>query len=393
MACTTWTMSRTARRSCLPEPTPQQFLSRFAVIVALIGGIYLFDITFANIDRAETKSNAASDFRLGRQSLQAGNIRQAVEKLRDASNLDRSVLAYPVVLSEAVLASGRADDAERLLEPVLARNATDGAANLARARILVKEERFAEAESYFHRAIYGLWSGDASTNRLDARFELIDLLARVGAKRELLSELLAVESDSAIGSAGRRRVGHLLNIAGSPDRAASIFREFLRSDPRDADAYAGLGESALQRGNFATARADFTAALNFLPGNSDIEARMAVADTALALDPLQRGLAGREQLHRATNIVRMTIASVRACAGGEIQPQAAAELGAAEAGLTSRPRVGVAAATIDVNLALAGDLWKLRRAKCPSDESIPEQALSLVHARLAQWRAEDRSGD
>lgn len=365
----------------MDNPNGRQFVFRFGVLLSILVLVYLFDATLAKVDRAETRAIAAGQYGAGTQAMRAGDFRSAVEHLREATNLDRSNPDYSIALSSAILETGRVDAAEALLQPVLERNATNGAANLAMARALVKEKRMDEAKSYYHRAIYGIWRGDAEQRRTKARFELIDFLARFGTKQEILAELFTVEAASTLDEVARRRVAHLLLAAGAPERAAVIFREMLRAAPQDADAYAGMGESALSRGNLLTARSDFSEARRLAPHDSSFVAREAVADSALALDPLQLRLGVAEQFRRARNVVKMTIASVRAC--GQLAPLTAQVLDSADRVVAAKPRTAALDSAAESDIALAAEVWKYRPARCAVTETH-ETALAAVQARLAQ---------
>ena len=118
------------------------------------------------------------------------------------------------------MAAGQTAGAETTLGAILEKDSTDGPANLAMARVQAREGRAEDAISYYHRAIYGHWSGAAEASRLQVRFELIDLLAKRGAKEELLAELLPVQEEAPEDVATRLRLGQLYLTAGSPARAA-----------------------------------------------------------------------------------------------------------------------------------------------------------------------------
>lgn len=76
-------------------------------------------------------------------------------------------------------------DAETLLGGVLNRDSTDGQANLQMAARSLEQEEWDDAKSYHHMAIYGHWSEDAAANRIEARSELIEILVKQDAKKEL----------------------------------------------------------------------------------------------------------------------------------------------------------------------------------------------------------------
>ena len=367
-------------------PTPaasiSEFIATFAVILATVVELVLFDTALARIDSRERKVSAAREFAAGEQLVAEGKKDQAIEHLRTASTLDGENTRYATALADAVLADGRPNDAELLLVPLLERNATDGAANLTMARVLFKQGKIEQAKAYYHRAIYGLWPRGAEDNRTAARFELIDLLASTDARQELLAELLPIQDDSTNSLAQRKRIAHLFVVAGSPSRAVTIFRDVLRHDAKDADAYIGLAEAALSLGDFATAKADLVAAQKLSPqDSSSIQARISVTDSVIALDPTQRGLSLAEQYRRSRNLVQLTLASVRKCLGTQA-PDVAAALGSAGASLVASAAAASQSQSIDQTLLLAEQLWALRRGRCAAERQ--EGALALVQNKITK---------
>jgi tetratricopeptide (TPR) repeat protein len=364
-----------------PTATVSEFIATFAVILAAIVGLLLFDTALARVDVAERKAYAGREFATGQQLIAQGKVEAAIEHLRTASTLDGENSTYGVALAQAILADGRPTEADQMLLPLLERNETDGATNLAMARVLAKEGKLDKAKSYYHRAIYGLWPGSADKSRTAARFELIDLLARANAKQELLSELLPIQDDTTNDLAQRKRIAHLFVVAGSPARAVVIFREILHRDSKDADAFVGLAEAALSLGDFATARTDLLAAQKLMPeDSSSLKGRIALTDSVISLDPTQSGLTLPEQVRRSRNLVQTTLASVRKCLGVQA-PQVAVALDSATLLLVSGAAAGQAQ-SVEQNLSLAEQLWGLRRSRCAPDGQ--EGALALIHGRIAQ---------
>ncbi|MFL5638810.1 MAG: tetratricopeptide repeat protein [Gemmatimonadaceae bacterium] len=373
-----------------PQPTPppiasaSEFIVTFALVLAAIALLLLFDTGLARVDSEATKVHATREYRIGENLFAQGKVPQAIDHFRTAASLDRENSAYTVALSEAILAEGRPAEAAPLLTPLLDRDATDGAANLAMARALAKEGRVDEAKAYYHRAIYGLWAADAERHRATARFELIDLLAKTDAKQELLAELLPLQDEAASDTALRKRIGHLFVQAGSPLRGSEIFRDVLRKNPRDADAYIGLAEAAFALGDFPAAHTDLVAAQKLMPEDSAvIQARIQVADSAMAIDPTQRGLGLEEQFRRSRNLVQMTITSAHKCLDAEA-PQVAAALDSVARILVAPSAAASRRQTIEENLSLAGALWRMRAGRCLVTGSSEAEALALVQNRIAQ---------
>jgi tetratricopeptide (TPR) repeat protein len=364
-----------------PTATVAEFIATFAVVLGAIVGLLLFDTALARVDATERKAYAVQEFGTGERFLAQGRVKEGIEHLRAASTLDGENSTYGVALAQAILADGRPAEAEQILLPLLERNETDGATTLAMGRVLSKEEKLDEAKSYYHRAIYGVWPVGADKNRIAARFELIDLLARTNAKQELLAELLPIQDDSTSDAAQRKKIAHLFVVAGSPARAVVTFRELLRRDPRDADSYVGLAEAALSLGDFATARTDLLAAQKLMPDDSaTLQPRMALTDSVIALDPTQSGLALPEQVRRSRNLVQLTLTSMRTCLGVQA-PQVAAALDSANLLLVGG-RAGGQAQSVEQNLSLAEQLWGLRRSRCAPEAR--DGALALVHNRVSK---------
>jgi Flp pilus assembly protein TadD len=365
----------------IPTATVSDFISTFAVILAAIVGLLLFDTALAKVDTTERKAFAAREFGTGQRLLAEEKVEKGIEHLRAATMLDGESSTYGVALAQAILADGRPKEAEQLLVPLLERNETDGATNLAMARVLAKEGRLEEAKSYYHRAIYGLWPGQPGRSRVAARFELIDVLARTNAKQELLAELLPIQDDSTNDTTQRKRIAHLFVVAGSPARAVVIFREILRRDPKDADAYVGLAEAALSLGDFATARADLIAAQKLMPeDSSSLQPRVALTDSVISLDPTQSGLSLPEQVRRSRNLLQMTLTSVRKCLGVQA-PQVAVALDSATLLLVSGRAAGQAQ-SVEQNLSLSEQLWGLQRSRCAPERE--DGAIALIHNRITK---------
>ena len=86
--------------------------------------------------------------------------------------MERENADYELALITAFIDTGRTTDAEPLMNEMLQREPNDGRANLIAARLKVKEGNAADAEAYYHRAIYGEWPDDPASHRIAARMEL-----------------------------------------------------------------------------------------------------------------------------------------------------------------------------------------------------------------------------
>lgn len=367
-----------------PTATPWEFVTAFLGVLAALGGLFLLDVALARIDRKESVSHAVSLYDEGKTLLAHGDAHTATERFASAFAMDRSNRDYELALAEGLLADGRVDEAEATLTTLLARAETDGAVNIAMARVLVREGRVEEAKSFYHRAIYGRWRDDATTHREQSRFELIDLLARRHDERELLAELLPMQDVAPESLALRRRIGHLFVAAGSPSRGIQIFRDLLRRNGSDADAYAGLGEAALVLGNFHTARADLSEAHRLAPAMPRVADLLAITDTIVALNPEERGVSAHERFERSRAVLARTLAVLERCDGLPASPIDTTRTGNARQLLARSVRRSMEESSRDAILNEASALWSGRPPGCEADSTVAGQALARIQARLAQ---------
>lgn len=375
----------TTLRSASDTPTAsaQSFLVTCVVILVAIAALFTFDTFLARLDRAEGKAQATHLFLEGEALVRANRNREAIDRFRSALFISRGERAYELALARALRATGKPADAERVLAEMLQRDATDAETNLEMARVLVQEERTAEASSFYHRAIYGQWKGGAAGRLTQVRFELIDLLAKRGSTKELLAELLPIQAEGTTNLAVRKRLGSLFIVAGSPERAADIFRRILRERPEDPEAHAGLGEAALTAGNYRTAQADLLLASKLDPENEQIRRRLELVNLVRALDPIQRGLSPGEQLQRGRRLLELAASSVERCAGSTAD-SVKAQVDSARAFVQRGVRRARQEEVFDESLDRAERLWALRGDRCGETQTRDEEAVARVLAKVAE---------
>jgi tetratricopeptide (TPR) repeat protein len=359
------------------------FLGTFALILLAMAGLFAVDLFLAGQERAERRSEARHFYIEGVQAAQAGKRSQAVDRFQSALSAERSNPLYQRSVAEAMLEEGKVAEARSEAEARLQQEPTDAAASLLVARALVREGEPREAVSYYHRAIYGQWDQNAAGNRMTSRFELIELLARLGAQRELLAELLPLQDEAPADLATRRRIAHLFLDAGAPGRASEIYRDLLRRHKGDAESYAGLGEAELARGNYRSAQGDFAQAAKLAPADSSISRRLELAERVIELDPTRRGLSAEERHRRSIELLRLTLQASDSCLAADSSGMNRAVLDSARAAMEpKRPAPPIRQNLADRNLDLAERLWDLRREQCPA---LPaEGAVALVLERVSQ---------
>ncbi len=372
-----------ASRVSVPTASSSAFIGTFGVVVALIAFFLVFDAFVARIDTEEARSRALSDYREGTRLLAAGRLGDAAEQFRTAASMDRENLTYKVALARATVRQGDTETAQGLLVSILQQDPTDGAANVLMARVLVEQQRLDEAIAYYHRAVYGRWRAGEGGSSLQARFELIDLLARIKARKELLAELLPIQDQSPGDVTLRDHIGFLFLLAESPARAGDVFRQVLRKNPKDAKAAAGLGEASLALGEYDNAENQLATAARLSPGDTAITGRLELAHDLAGMDPSRRGLRLTDRYQRTRRFLLLTVQTVARC---PLDSAASAVAAAADSALGRAPiKSGDALDDIvQADLALAQRLWGLRPTACVAETSPDDKALALLQAALAR---------
>lgn len=343
------------------------------LVLALIATLVLFlvDTSLAKVEQAENRRDAERSYRLGLELVKQGQNERAIDQFRAALGSARDNQTYQLALGQAEADAGHLDDAAQTLRELLERvgqgGGQDGAANLAMARVLVKEKDLTDAWDFYHRAIYGQWKSDANGNRLAARFELVDSIAGQKSREGLLAELLPIEEEAPRDAATRMKLGRLFAAAAAPARAADVFREVLAKEPRNPDAWDALGDTEFARANYRAALVDFENAARYRPEDEHARDRSAVSREILALDPTLRGLGAEERMRRSADLLETVSAALHSCVPPDL---------ADEADKVAKKRSG----DFEAKLDLAGKLWQARQNGCGT---VPE-AVMLTLNRLAQ---------
>jgi tetratricopeptide (TPR) repeat protein len=354
------------------------------VVAALMTGLYIVDKALASLETREVTAEARRHYAEGQSLLAAGKAAAAVDEFRHAHTLMRTNRDFDLALASAELTAGRPEDAEQMLSEILSRNSNDGRANFLMARVRVAQNRFNEAVPFYHRAIYGSWADGSNADKTDARLELADELAKRGRSEELLSELLLLDAPSARDPKLARKVAALYLEAGSASRAEAEYRAMLKLNPKDPDAFLGLGETELRRGEYRLAHAAFGGALRYRPDDPKIAARMQLADQLAQLDPTSRRLGSEEKFRRSEEILyRVEDATLDCLKGQAVPPQLhdlidqSTKLRAQK--LTAMPSNEAA----EMRLEMAEQIWKARLQACPSQPAA-DDPLKILIAKMEQ---------
>jgi len=348
-------------------------------LVAIVAALSTLDRFLARVESSELHAAAQRSYVAGSRLLAAGKAGEAVDFLRVAHSTERQNPDYELALISALTGAGKTTDAEPLMTEMLQRAPNDGRVNLIAARLMTRERKAADAEAYYHRAIFGEWPADAPERRIEARVELIDQLVKQNRKQELLAELISLEAEPAGGEEVRKRLATWFMLVGSPARAAEIYRAMAANDPKDIAATEGLGEAELEQGQYGAARAAFLLGSFQHPNDASIRAHLETLNTVVALDPTLRQLASEEKYRRSLRILDMARAGLAQCAAQNPILTASA--------LSARTPAHVTNEDAEKVLALAQQVWRARNDACsgalPESAAGEAEALSLLMKKLA----------
>lgn len=357
----------------------QEQVSRRLVPGVLAAGIaVLLVIGFLNYYYRSARSQRAAEYyKIGNELLQQDRNEEAVQEYREALSSAPGNPQYRLALGLALVKADHPEEASVYLSALLKRDPENAPANLGEARIALAEHNTADAVKYYRRAIDGAWPPGQEQNRMQTRLELAALLQNSGQKTQAIAELLAALGPAAHDTATKMKIGHLLLSYGAPREAADVFRDVLKTDDRNADAYAGLGEAELVLENYPAARDAFQSAVDLNPSDEASKRQLQLCDRVLALDPNARGLRAAARYDRSKELLQAEIMLFEQCLAGNKAADQTDLLGAAKQAIASFPRHGRLEDAADKDLLLAENLWKQGRKLCggthapnPSDEAV-----------------------
>jgi Flp pilus assembly protein TadD len=315
-------------------------------------------------------------FARGQQAITAGRLEDAVEEFRAALTLGRDDVATGRALALALLSLGRIEESESHLRELLRENPTDGPLNRGLARIHALRGRDAAARTAYQRAIYGEWPGDGVAERNATRFEFIEYLTTIGARDEVLPELLRLRAELPSGqTASARRAADLLVNFGAAGLAIDTLKTTALTAPKDVELLAHLAELQANAGLVQDARTTLRSAAAIEPSRADLGERLHIVNRILALDPTLPRLGLVTRTRRARLLLEQVVDGTQAC---DQEPAVKTLRDTARQRLRTRARADAAAAEED--LAIAARIWAAAPA-CQSS-SVEARAIGQVLQRV-----------
>lgn len=349
-----------------------------AVIVIAAAALLTVDRWLAALEIRELQAEARHDYAAGLRLLAANDPAAAAKRMQRAHSLQRKNRDYSAGYARALFESGRIDDAAVQLRQLLADWPNDGEANLFMARVHARRGNVADADAFYHRAIYGTWRSNPDGNRLRTRVETAEYLAGKRDPNGLLAELLVLEDQARANPELGSTVARLLLAAGSARRAADAYRQLLRADRHDPVLLDGLGRSQLAMGDYRGATLSFLELVRRDPDFPAAAENARLSSTLARLDPTPRGLGPAELRRRAASLLEQIIAAAGPCAG--IDPNL---LESSRTLLTPQRKRRPDHERAEELLTAAGQLWaSFERACTPAARE--NRPLAMIMDKLSQ---------
>jgi chloride channel protein, CIC family len=348
-----------------------------ATLAALILATIL--VAFLNYFYREGRVRRAGEYEAaGEQFMKEGLYEDAIAQLREALSISPN-LENRLALGLALVKAEHGDEGSVYLNEVLRQSPNSGPAHLALAEVAAQKGRIDDAVAQYRRAIDGIWPANGAQSRLDARIELVNALAHAGRRVQAQTELLALAAEVPPQPGPQKRIAGMLEDLGLPNQAASLYRDVLRRNPQDADAYDRLGEAELAQADFSAARRAFESALRINPNEETAAKRIMLCDQILALDPEMGGLSASERYQRSRDLLAAVVNQMTSC----LPPPAV--LGAAQSSLANRRRPRSFSDATEDDLATASALWRDSSPNC-NPKPDPDAPVTRLMTQLARNR-------
>ncbi len=306
-----------------------------------------------------------SAYQTGNQLFARERYDEAIEQFRIALSISHK-FDYRLALGLALAKVDRPAEALIYLEEARAESPANALANLAVAGVEAQSGSLDRAIAHYQRAIYGTWPPGAESNRIRARVELADALARAGKQQQAAGELLSLAADRADDPAFLPQMAQRLSALGYHDKAADVYRQLVKRAPDDSTVLRRLGEEVFALG-------DFNAACSLHSGMPAISRESPSAIRSSPSTPPASGLPAAERYRRSQALVAAVQDDFNACTG--------APATALRGQRRKPPSLSDAA---EANLALAAELWAKRLATCASPPP-PGAALTSVMSMMKSY--------
>jgi Flp pilus assembly protein TadD len=289
----------------------------------LVSILVLIAVVFSALTHAYSAAYDRRRMALGQEWSAKGN--RELENHRPATAVDdfRTALLYDprnwgfgMHLAEALMQSGHDDQAMNYYVELWQRIPINGPVNLQLARLYAKRGDTVSAERYFNGAIFGDWPDNSADNRRDATLELINFYLERGDTGHAESQLMILSDNLPEDAQLHTQVAALYSRVGNDRRALTQYLQALKLDPNNLPALLGGGETSFRLGDYRAAQGYLTRALHVDDLNASAKNLLSVVQSALALNPYERGISEAEKIKRTLLLFDIAGRRLQSCVSG-----------------------------------------------------------------------------
>ncbi len=286
------------------------------VLVSIVLLAIFFVITGIATTRyhAELQAYGGRWYQRGEAALKADRPEEAVDDFHTALVYARNNTGYQMLLAQALVRANRLAEAEAQLRTLWERQPGSGQVNLELARLFSKSHNVSEAIHYYHTAVFGAWEVDPGAQRRHVRVELCKFLLKEGEKNAAESELIALQTELPADTHLHAEVGNMFMQVQDYRRALEEFRQAIKLNPKQADAWAGAGDAAYQLADYAQARRYLQRAVDLDRRNLGAAQKLEISKLVLELDPFGRRLSQEERSRRTVAAFSQALSHLKQCA-------------------------------------------------------------------------------
>ncbi len=311
------------------------YLRQQPVMLALLSVLLvLFFLFVAGLSRAyyvQRQALGSRWFNRGVADLNAKNFPAAVTDFRTALLYSRDDYQYQLNLAQALIGMKHTGEASAYLLNLWDREPEDGLVNVELARIAAQQRQTKEAVRHYHDAVYAAWPPDQESKRRDARFELIELLLKIGDRAQAQAELIALSENVGDDPAQQEHIGDLFLRAQDYDRALAAFRVSVKSDRHNEADLAGAGYAAFQLGQYPLAEHYLEAAVSYDPHDTQSAEQLKMTEMVLQMNPFRRQISAEQRSRVVMDAFATAGQRLKTCA---VPRSAAPRGGGSQVGLT-----------------------------------------------------------
>jgi tetratricopeptide (TPR) repeat protein len=250
----------------------------------------------------------------GNVDLQQNQPAAAVDAFRTALVYAPHQWEYRLRLAEALTAANRINEAIAYYRSLRQNRPDSGIVNLELARLISRTGDGEEVQKLYNGAIFGEWAANASENRREAFFELIDYFLKRNDTAQAESQLIALSANLPADAQVHRRVADLFLQVGDNQRALEQYGRALREKPKDADMLLGVGKAAFRSAQYAVAKSYLERAVREQPQKEEAKTLLEASQWILTSNPLAPDIPISEKTRRIMRSFSQAGQRLQACA-------------------------------------------------------------------------------